>query len=420
MSVKRVVFWLHLVCGVVAGSVILIMSATGVLLAFEPQIVEYAERHLRSVTPPAPGAPRLTPDALLARIRETRPEARPQMVSMRAEPTSAVRVSFGRDDALHVDPYTGRVLGAGSRTHDVMHAIEDWHRWLGSRERGRPVTGACNLAFLGLALTGVYLWWPRRWNRHALGAAVRTRLDLRGRARDWNWHTTVGFWCAPVLVILTLTGAVMSYQWASNLLYTLTGNVPPPPPTGPGPVGIAGPGAPGAAGARPPGAGGRGRRGATPGERPARAEAPRLDPLWARAESQVPGWVAISLRLPPRPGAPVTVFIQEPAGWHPAPRSVLTLDAATAGVVRWEPFAGQNLGRRLRAWVRVLHTGEAAGVPGQLVAGLASAGGALLVWTGLALAWRRWRGWRARARGAAALNSPAAAPAIEVISRERA
>ncbi|MGH7350437.1 MAG: PepSY domain-containing protein, partial [Candidatus Rokuibacteriota bacterium] len=118
----------------------------------------------------------------------------------------------------------------------------------------------------------------------------------------------------------------------------------------------------------------------------------------ARAERQVTGWVAISVRLPPRADGPVTFSTQEPAGWHPTPRSQLVLDPFTAAVVKWEPFAGQGLGRRLRAWVRPLHTGEAGRLAGQTVAFVASAGGAVLVWTGIALAWRRFRSWRRRVR----------------------
>jgi uncharacterized iron-regulated membrane protein len=133
-----------------------------------------------------------------------------------------------------------------------------------------------------------------------------------------------------------------------------------------------------------------------------------LDTLWARAERQVQGWVAINARLPQRPDAPVTFFIQEPVGWHPAPRSQLVLDPVTAEVVKWEPFAGQNMGRRLRAWVRPLHTGEAGGLVGQTIAFLASAGGAVLVWTGIALAWRRFRSWRRRAGSREAILAPEA------------
>jgi uncharacterized iron-regulated membrane protein len=104
----------------------------------------------------------------------------------------------------------------------------------------------------------------------------------------------------------------------------------------------------------------------------------------------------------------VTVFVQEPATWHPNPRSVLTLDGRTAEVVKWEPFAAANAGRKLRTLVRVLHTGEVGGVIGQLIAGLASAGGSVLAYTGVSLACRRYRAWTARGRRVA--------PDAEVVS----
>lgn len=373
MSLRTVIFWTHLLVGVAGGAVILFMSFTGVILAFEPQITEWLERDRRVITRPPEARP-LSPDTILARARTARPGLRPTAVSLRSDPTASAVVSFGREGgALFVDQYRGVVLGGLSPVHDALHEVVEWHRWLGSREIGRPVIGVANLAFLGLVVFGVYLWWPRRWTAEAVKAVILFRSGLTGRARDFNWHNVIGIWCAPVLLILTLTGVVMSYQWANDLLYRLTGNAPPP--------------------ATP-------TREAPSGPRRADLETPRptlgLDALWARAEAQVPGWVAISARLPQRADGPVTFFIQEPAGWHPTPRSQLVLDAVTGEVVRWEPFAGQNLGRRLRAWVRPLHTGEAGGIPGQALAMLASAGGTVLVWTSLALTWRRFRRWRRR------------------------
>ena len=390
MSLRTLLFWLHLLVGVTAGAVILFMSVTGVILAFEPQITDWLERDRRIVTPP-PDARPLSAEAILAKAREARPDVRPTALTLRADPSAAAVVSFGREGgALFVDQYRGVVLGGLSPVHDALHEVVEWHRWLGSRENLRPVTGAANLGFLGLVVVGVYLWWPRRWTREAVKAVTLFRPGLGGRARDFNWHNVIGIWCAPVLLILTLTGAIMSYQWANDLLYTLTGNEPPPPPPAPAA------GSPAAQGQRRPRA-----AAAETGRAPA-----GLDALWARAERQVQGWVAINARLPQRPDGPVTFFIQEPVGWHPSPRSQLVLDPVTAQVVRWEPFAGQNMGRRLRAWVRPLHTGEAGGLAGQTIAFLASAGGSVLVWTGIALAWRTFRSWRRRARSDEAVLAP--------------
>jgi uncharacterized iron-regulated membrane protein len=62
-------------------------------------------------------------------------------------------------------------------------------------------------------------------------------------------------------------------------------------------------------------------------------------------------------------------------------------------VVTYESFSSQSPGRQLRSIMRFAHTGEVLGLPGQTVAGLVSAGGVVLVWTGVALAWRRLRAW---------------------------
>lgn len=216
MSLRTLVFWLHLLVGVTAGAVILFMSVTGVILAFEPQITEWLERDRRVITPP-PDARPLSVEAILAKAREARPDVRPTAVTLRADPTASAVVSFGREGgALFVDQYRGVVLGSLSPVHDALHEVVDWHRWLGSREIGRPITGAANLGFLGLVVLGVYLWWPRRWTREAVKAVTLFRSGLGGRARDFNWHNVIGIWCAPVLLILTLTAAIMSYQWANR------------------------------------------------------------------------------------------------------------------------------------------------------------------------------------------------------------
>ncbi len=125
-----------------------------------------------------------------------------------------------------------------------------------------------------------------------------------------------------------------------------------------------------------------------------------IDTLWVRAEQQVPGWRSINLRLPSSPAGPAVFAIDSGNGGQPQLRSTLTLDLATAEVVRWEPFESQTTGRRLRSWSRFTHTGEYYGLVGQTIAGLVSGGAVVLVYTGLALAFRRFIAWIRRGRAA--------------------
>jgi uncharacterized iron-regulated membrane protein/flavodoxin len=368
----KIIFWSHLIAGVIAGVVIFIMSATGVILMYEHQLVEYAERDVRNVVPPA-GAARLSLDEVVAKARAQNPDARPTGLVLRNQPTASVAVGFGREGAVYVNPYTGDVLGRGSKLHDWFHDVIDWHRWLGregeSRATARAITGACNLAFFWLAITGIYLWWPRGWHWRGLKSTLLFNPRLRGKARDWNWHNVVGFWSSGVLVVLTLTAAVMSFPWANDLLYTLTGSEPPPRAQASSPMAKQGRGV-----------------GAESREHQVLAS---FDDFLSRAEQQAPGWIMMMIRLPPRGDGPVTVLIQEPQAPHIFARSQLALNSATAEIVKWEPYAAASLGRKLRIWVRGLHTGEALGLAGQTVAGVASLGGCFLVWTGFAMAWQR-------------------------------
>ena len=140
--------------------------------------------------------------------------------------------------------------------------------------------------------------------------------------------------------------------------------------------------------------GGRGRGAGAP-----RVSAEGLDGLLQRAAQQERDWQTMSVRLPDAPRGPVSFAIDRGDGGQPQLRSTLTLDRAGA-VVRYETFADQGPGRRLRSLMRFAHTGEVLGLPGQTVAGIASAGAVVLVWTGhrtgarvVARAWpsRRWR-----------------------------
>lgn len=367
LPLRRVVFWSHLVVGVAAGIVILVMSATGVLLMYERQITEWADRGYRSA-PPSPGAARLPVEALVARVLEAQSGAAPSSITLQADPAAPAAVGLGRGRSVYINPYTGQVLGEGSKkVRAFFHAVTDWHRWLGahdeSRDTARAVTGACNLGFLFLVVSGLYLWVPKIWTRRQLRNVLWFRRGLPGKARDFNWHNVFGVWAAIPLFFVVLSGVIISYPWANNLLFRLVGETPPE--------------------RRGPGGGERG------GSSDAAVPLDGLDPLWAVAERQVPGWRSITLRLPTAEDAPMSFTIYRGHRARPDLRGQLTLDRERGEVVRWEPYSSQSRGQKLRAWSRWVHTGEAGGFLGQTVAGIASAGGALLVWTGLALAWRR-------------------------------
>jgi uncharacterized iron-regulated membrane protein len=391
---RKALFWIHLLTGVIAGLVILIMSVTGVLLTYEKQIVSWADRRAASAaeTGSAPLGPPLNVETLLTAVHTNGGSTleSPSNVTLRSGPAEPVTMNLGRETVL-VNPTSGLVLApqdAGVR--QFFRKVTDWHRWLGvaaqanpdARANARAITGASNLMFLFLVVSGLYLWFPRKWRWQNVRAVLWFRGGLSGKARDFNWHNAAGFWCCVPLFFVVLSGVVISYPWASNLVYKAYGAEPP-------------------AQNRNKGKDGKGKEGRTKGA-PAPVSTANLNALVAEAQRQNPDWKTIAFAPPTTDEAPVTFNIDTGTGGQPQKKSTLTLARTTAEVVRGEKFTDQEPARQTRSWMRFVHTGEYYGLTGQTIAGIASLGGALLVWTGLALAYRRFRAWLARDRRAPA------------------
>ncbi|MBV8829905.1 MAG: PepSY domain-containing protein [Acidobacteriaceae bacterium] len=367
MLIRKIVFWVHLCIGIAAGLFIFVMAATGVALAFERQIVDFVDRDVRTVAVPNDAQPRRVNDLLGALRRAGMGD--PTAITMRDEAHRAMQFSIGRGKTVFVDPYSGAVLGPSSAAaRDFFFQVERLHRGLGaplgSKSIGHWLAAVSNLLFGALIVLGVILWLPRRWSWNGVRASIAFRGGLRGKAREWNWHNVVGIWCALPLLVIVLSGVVMSYSWANALLFRLSGSTPP--------------------------TGGR-----DAGERRGRsfeAEAgrePDYDRLFAIAKGLEPGWRSITVNIARAATAPVSVQIDTSTGGQPQKRTQYLLNRDSGAVVKVTGFADGSLGQRLRAFVRFGHTGEYGGWPGQVVAALASLGACVLVYTGLSLAVRR-------------------------------
>jgi uncharacterized iron-regulated membrane protein len=398
MPLRTVFFWLHLTAGVVAGAVILLMSITGVALTYERQMIAWSDREFKST--PREGIDRMPVEQLIEEFRQQSPGQEPTALVVESDPAEPVAVSVGQA-TVYVDAYSGRVLGqANQGMRRTMSQLRAWHRWLAvegeGRTSARAITGWSNVAFLFIVASGIYMWFPRRWTAQSFKGVSFFKSGVRGKARDFNWHNVIGIWSAAALLIVVASAVPISFPWGNNLVYRMVGEEPPARGGGPGRGGENAEGR-GRAGGPEPGrqAGARPAAGGERRERPASIEG--LSPLLARARQQEAGWRTINLRLPASPDAPVVFAIDRGDGGQPHLRSTLTLTRA-GEVMSYENFGSLSTGRRIRNVMRFAHTGEVLGLFGQTVAGVVSAGGVVLVWTGIALALRRLVAWARRRR----------------------
>ena len=362
---RRCLFWCHLSCGVSVGLVVLMMSVTGVILTYERQLLARADQAYFYY--PDPGSQRLAIAALIEQAEKI-PNFTPDSITLFANAAAPVELRAGRRDSRYLNPYTGEPYPQRSTALDgFFNQVTQWHRWFAlsgeQRQWGRMLTGIANLGFLFLVISGLYLWLPRAWQWAVLKKRLWFTRNPNAAARDFNWHHVLGLWAAVPLIVIVSTATVFHYTWANNLVYTLAGE-------------------------EPPQRGGRNSQLDRPAPNPRQnLNNKNYETYIATVRQTKPDWQAITFSL--NDTDQISIAIDSGNGGQPQKRDSLIVDAATGKVIQHLPFSSQSAGRQARSWVRFLHTGEALGVGGQTIAGLASLAAVIMVWTGLALAWRR-------------------------------
>ena len=374
---RKTIFWIHLISGLISGVVIAIMSITGIAIAFEHEILHWIDEELAHVEAPANAQVKSIAE-LIQIVRAERPDFPANYLVIPNEPDGAYQFMVGFGNPVYANPYTGELADTkAAAAHDIIHELEVWHRFLGMSGDetwiiGRHINGACNLAFLLLCITGIYIWFPRAMKWRLFKNALFFKRKAKGKARDWNWHNVFGIWNLPVLVTLAATAVVISYEWGHKIPFKLYGEEAP-----------------------------ESRNFGMMAVEPAVVPTPELGAKLLTLEEaiqstkdQYPNWVSIGIRLPkPTPKGEIAASLKldltrpdymPSRAWAP-----VEVDPYTGEILQITTFQDRSPGLRARVWTRFIHTGGAYGIWGKIIATIATAASLFLVYTGFALSWRR-------------------------------
>ncbi|MCR6475989.1 sulfite reductase flavoprotein subunit alpha [Variovorax sp. ZS18.2.2] len=385
---RRVWFQIHWFIGITAGSVLVVIGLTGATLSFRAEIVDAINPELRHVANPQ-GAAALLPAALAERVQAAHPAERIAALTVYAEPGRPARVNFAppegqrQGEARLVDPWTAELLPE-PKGDAFFEFVERLHRWLLlPRDTGKPVTGTLATGLLILALSGLYLRWPRR--PLAWRAWLKLDFALTGRAFLWNLHAVVG----TVALLAYLASSLTGLYWGFDALRTVIDN---------------------AAGEGRMVRAQRMQTGAAPA-RKASAPKPDLQRVWQSFLQETHGdWSLVTFRMPGRNATQIEATYLRTNPEHERARNRLYLDAATGEASRHERYSDKPLAGRLLNSVYPLHMGTYWGLPGRIVMTLSSLGLSLFAITGWMLYLGRRRTKRA-VRDERARLSPALPPA---------
>lgn len=216
---------LHRWGGLLAGLVLALLGLSGSLMVWQASLDSALNpAWFRAPTPACPATSQPVAATLELLARHV-PGARAQTVVSPREPGAAFQVWEARQPETgwrtehFIDPDCGRYLGSrerGAVRFDAAHAVPllyELHSRLLGGETGHLIAGVAALIFTGLALTGLYLAWPRAAGPRlkAWGQALRVGWQGPPTRRWYALHRAAGLWLLPIALVVSLTGAALVF-----------------------------------------------------------------------------------------------------------------------------------------------------------------------------------------------------------------
>jgi vanillate O-demethylase ferredoxin subunit len=358
MTLRPLLFKLHLYVGLSLGLLLVVIAASGTVLIFRTELDERANRELLFV---ARGGEMLPLHELEQRARSAHPAGVLGYVQLSGDPGRTVMFRFRDREEVYVHPRSGAVVGRRNKNETAFYRIERLHRYLafsGKRAEaiGETIIGVTALGLLALVASGIYLWLPRSWR--ALRGSLTLRRELRGRAWGVNVHKVIGAYAAIVLVVSACTGLPLAFDWFASLYHQASFSTPAGPPP----------------------------RSRAVDDTQSRIEA---SVAWRSVVERVGEFSSAQFFYPQNRHDAFRVHIIPKNAPHANATTTLHVDAFTGDVIGFQPYRLKSRGERMLLLARALHNGQWGGGIGYafLLLGTLSLLG--LVFSGAWIFWRR-------------------------------
>lgn len=227
MTFKKIIGKIHLWLGFTSGLLVFIVAITGCLLAFEDEIKSITRSFQQIETPLREKL--LPPSALAAKAKTAlikTKEAEPNGILYNENNKTASVWFWGVEPeyfyTVHINPYTGETVEITDEEKDFFHIVIHGHYYLWLPPSiGQPVVSYATLIFAIMLISGLILWWPK--NKKARKQRITIKWSGKWRRVNYDLHGVMGFYVMAIGLVLALSGMIMGIEWFANAVYTATG-----------------------------------------------------------------------------------------------------------------------------------------------------------------------------------------------------
>jgi uncharacterized iron-regulated membrane protein len=222
MTFKKINAWFHLWLGLASGIVVVILGLTGCALVFEQELKALSTPwlHVENINGKAQVQ---RPSVLFRSVEKALPGREIESVWYYGKNRTAQFKIHGSDSTIYVNPYTAAIVAMVPAT-DIFKFFKDGHYYLWlPKYIGGPIVGWATFVFFFLVLSGLILWWPKRWNTRGREQSFKIRLTAKFKRLNYDLHNVLGFYSLIIAILLAFTGLMMSFTWFNNGIYRMAG-----------------------------------------------------------------------------------------------------------------------------------------------------------------------------------------------------
>lgn len=214
----RTIWRWHFYAGLFVLPFILILSVTGSIYLFKPQIDRWEERGYQGQ--PISGA--VSPDRQLMAALGASPGMRFNYYRLPERAGDSAMIHVIAPDGAQLDVFVspqGKVLGSRDPNAKISETVARIHGSLLVGNWGDWLVELAASWTIVMILTGLYLWWPRPFR---LAGTLWPRLSLKGRPLLRDIHRVTGFWIAGLVLVMLASGLPWAGAWGSAFKWTRT------------------------------------------------------------------------------------------------------------------------------------------------------------------------------------------------------
>lgn len=224
--INRIIAWVHLWPSIVSGIIVVFVCLTGTIIVYNEEIMDYTAGDAKYVTVPN-NSKRLSHEEIIKNVTAYDPDLAISEFVLFKDPARSMRIrAFNpkkrKLSMVYVNPYSGEVLKVDN-TVFFFFVTAHLHAELLAGKVGGWTVAIATIIFVISCITGLVLWWPKKWNRATRQASFTIKWKARFKRLNYDLHNVYGFYSLLVCMILGTTGLIIFFHPLMNLTIKATG-----------------------------------------------------------------------------------------------------------------------------------------------------------------------------------------------------